>query len=174
MPRDTSTDTLTADAVNRYVPILSLLNGWGIQADNSKAVYAGWALPLPREPFPAAYVYVAGQTHDYQQGTGSHRDTTTIMIRIVGGPATPNFRFNPELTVYGMITGVVNELSYRRFLEDPTNNDEPFRYIDSEGKLKVGAIGRITAFNYGGDQGLYAGIDIPTTVGWFINIGRIG
>lgn len=175
MPRDTSTDTITDDLLNAYVPVLSVLGGWGVNADGSKAVYSGLALPFPVEPFPQCHIFLSGQTHDFKQGTGSRRDIDTITIRILGGPTTPGYKFNTEHATYQMITAVVNELTYRRFLEDPTNNNQPFRYIDSEGKLAVGNIGRITAFAYSGTQGQgsFSGIDIPTTVGLFINIGRL-
>lgn len=172
MARDTATDTITLDLIQAYVRVISLVEGWGVVTPYGVAVYGNLGLPFPREPFPACYVYFAGEEHDFRQGTGLRRDTEHINARIIGGPITPGYKFLPEDKVYQVLKGVVNELTYRRYLEDPTSNDAPFRYIDPEGKLTVGSIGRIQGFNYG-EQGTFVGIEVPTTVMLAIKLGRL-
>lgn len=168
-----SFDAITDDLIKAFVPILSLVSGWGVLADGSKAVYGGLLLPFVQEPFPCAYIYMAGVTHDFGQGTGLRRDLYQVNVRLLGGPLTPSYRFNPEHQAYKMFTGVTNELTYRRYLEDPTNNNAPFRYIDPQSKLTISNSGqRIQAFDYA-EQGKFAGIEIPTTIGLQLNIGRL-
>lgn len=167
MARDTSFDGITDDLIERYVAVLSRLNGWG----SREAVYNG--LIIPQEPFPAAYVYLSSQPHDYAQGTSFRRDINNVVIRILGGPETPGYKANPWRAAYSMVTAVVNELDYRPYLQDPTTtNNDPFRYIVPEGQLQVGMVGRIQSFPYS-DQGMFIGIEIPTTVTLAFNIGRI-
>lgn len=172
MTRDTSTDAITAALIDRYAVILRTLAGWGILADSSTAVYPGLWLPLPQEPFPAAYVYLAGVQHDFTQGRGIRRDICTITVRILGGPITPGYKFNPETKVYEMVTAVVNELGFRPFLQDPTDGNAPFRYLDPNTRQSIGAVGRIAGFSYG-EQGNFVGIEIPSTCPLIIPMGRI-
>lgn len=172
MPRDTSTDPITKALIERYVPIISQVSGWGELTSGDKAIYPQLGLPQPQEPFPAAYIYLANQTHDWTQGQGIRRDINTINIRIIGGPITPGYKFVPELKVYEVLTGVVNELTYRPYLQDPDKNNEPFRYLDPNQHQTVGQIGRIGVFNYS-DQGGYIGIEIPSIVALIFKIGRV-
>lgn len=167
MARDTSFDNITDGLIERYLTVLSPLNGWG----SPDAVYNG--LIIPQEPFPAAYIYLASQPHDYAQGSSFRRDINNVVIRILGGPETPGYKANPWRAAYSMVTAVVNELDYRPYLQDPRagENDAPFRYIAPEGKLQVGQVGRIQSFPYS-DQGMFIGIEIPTTVVLAFNIGR--
>src|SRR5579859_3344529 len=155
MPRDFTFDQIVDTLIQRYVTVLSPLTGWGQLTNPAQAaVYPHLGLPMPQEPFPAAYIYLAGQQHDFSQGESIRRDLNQVNIRIIGGPITPGYKVNAESAVYKMITAVVNELDYRPYLQDPTNNDSPFRYIDPNGKLTVGQVGRIQGYNYG-DQGGY-------------------
>lgn len=172
MPRDTTNDAIVDSLIQRYVTVLKPLSGWG-QATAGAAVYGELGLPMPQEPFPACYVYLAGQTHDYSQGTSIRRDINNIMLRIIGGPITPQYKYDAERKVYQMVTAVVSELDYRPYLQDPTNSDAPFRYLDPNGKLSVGNIGRIQGFNYGADLGSYIGIEIPTTAVLIFNVPRL-
>lgn len=170
MARDTSFDGITDDLIQRFVTILKPLAGWG-QLAGSGAVYGELGLPVPTEPFPCCHVYLAGQSHDYS-ASGFRRDINAVTLRIIGGPSTPGYKVHPERSVYSMITAVVNELDYRTYLQDPTNNNEAFRYIAPEGQLQVGAVGRIQAFSYA-DQGMFIGIEVPTVIVLTFNIGRI-
>jgi len=169
MPRPTDTDGLNAVIIARHAALLGTLTGWGTFSDLSPAIYPTLDTPMPQEPFPCAYVYFEDETHDYLGGTGYRCDVTTTMTRILGGPVTPHYQFNPEQKVYEMLKGVVNVYSYFRYLEDPLTN-EPMK-LDPEYKLSVGTIGKIRYFNYK-DLGLFAGIEVPTTVGFKIHVGR--
>lgn len=171
MTRTTSFDAITDDLIQRYVAVLKPLAGWG-QVGGTGAVYGELGLPMPAEPFPACYVYLAGQQHDYSGGSSLRRDLNTVTLRIIGGPSTPGYKVHPERAVYAMVTAVVNELDYRPYLQDPSNSDAPFRYMDAAGKLQVGTVGRIQAFGYS-DQGSYIGIEIPTLVALQFNMGRL-
>lgn len=180
MARDTSTDQITNDLIQRYVTILSPLAGWGVLRDSSKAVYPQLGLPTPQQPFPAAYIYVRGITSDWKMlHQGVRRDTYTIGIRLLGGEVTPytvvsGGLFNgvfPEIAVYKMITAVLNELTYRPFLNDPITN-EAFRYIDPNSAASVLPIGQVTGFAYGEKQA-FIGIEIPASVSLQVNIGRV-
>lgn len=174
MPRDVTIDSITDTLIQRYVLILANLAGWGTLASGAKAVYPHLGLPFPQEPFPAGYVYLAGVTPDQTQGTGIRRDVYAVTVRIIGGPGTPNYRVNAESAAYQMVTGVLNELFYRPYLQDPTagQNNAPFRYVDPNGKLKLGNPGRITNIAYA-DQGGFIGIEIPTTIALIFDVGRV-
>lgn len=171
MARNTSTDDITLRCINRYVPILKLLTGWGLLNGNVPAVYAGLGLPFPQEPFPAAYIYLAAQRHA-RPSTGIRYDYLTITVRIIGGPVTPTYKFDAEDKVYSMITGVKNELFYRQYLEDPTSNNAPFDLILPEEKMTIKDTGRIQVFQYP-PQGGFIGYEVPTTVGLNIKVGRL-
>lgn len=171
MPRDTSTDRIAYDLLLAWQKVLENLTGWGTLASGAKAVYANLGLPQPQEPFTAAYIYIGGVYSDFGQGTGVVRFTYTVTTRILGGPMTPRYKTVPELESAKMLQAVMSELSYRRYLEDPTNNDTPFRYIDPEGKVKLNPVSRIQGFGYS-DQGTYIGIEVPGTVMLAIPIGR--
>jgi hypothetical protein len=176
MPPPSSLDQLTNDLIKAYVPIVALAPGWGQLTSGAYAVYPELGLPQPQRPFPAAYIYLAGQTRDMREGTGLMFDISEIRIRIIGGPITPGSVGStglpdpPEILVYKMVTATKNQLSYRRFLEDPITKT-PFRYIDPANKLVIGQAGRIQGFNYS-DQGTYVGLEIPTTIGLTFDIGR--
>lgn len=171
MARDTSTDQIGYDLIIAWQKVIANLSGWGTLASGGKAVYPDLGLPQPQEPFPAAYIYVAGISPDTGQGTGIVRFTYTVTTRIIGGPMTPRYKTVPELEAYKLVQAVENELSYRRYLEDPTNNNTPFRYIDPEGKVKVIPSTRIQVFAYS-DQGGFIGIEVPATVMLSVHIGR--
>ncbi len=175
MARDVTLDGITDTLIIRYVTVLSPLAGWGTLAGTTnRAVYPHLGLPMPSEPFPAGYVYLAGVSHA-PLGTGQRMDTYRINIRILGGPVTPTYKVQPESAVYQMVTAVTSELLYRPFLQDPTagQNNAPFRYLDTKNPVTVGDLGRIQAFSYGADQGAFVGIEIPTTVGLTIHVGRL-
>lgn len=174
MARDTTNDGITDTLIQRYVTVLMPLSGWGTVSGATKAVYAHLGLPFPQEPYPAAYVYLAGVRHDFTIGSGQRIDLYSVTIRIIGGPASPTYKVNAESAAYQMVTAVTSELLYRPYLQDPTvgQNDAPFRYLDPKAKLTVGDVGRIQAYQYG-DQGAYIGIEIPTTVGLTIHVGRV-
>ena len=173
MSRDTSTDTITSSLIERYCIILRQLDGWGVLADTTKAVYHGLYASQPQEPFPCAFVYLQGIVPDYSQGRGLRRDVCTIGVRILGGPVTPNYKFNAEEKMYEMITGVVNALAYRPFLENPLDNDEAFRYLDPNDRQHTSPLGRVQNFNYS-DKGNYVGIDVPCIAPLRIPFGRVG
>lgn len=170
MARDTSFDTLTDDLLVAFVNVLSPLDGWG-RIGSTPSVYPHLGLPLPQEPFPACYLDCSMRP-DYGQGTSVRRDLYTVFIRMIGGPATPGYKFNPEVAVNQMLTAVVNELDYRPFLQDPSNNNTPFRYLDPAGKVAVLDTGRTRAFSYS-DQGNYIGRELTVSVGLQVNVGRI-
>lgn len=172
MPRDTSTDQITNDLITVWAKIVANVSGWGVLSNGNKAVYPNLGFPQPQEPFPAGYIYLMGQSPDLVQGTGLRRDTITIATRIIGGPLTNEYATVPEIEVYKLITAVANELTYRRYLEDPTNNNQPFRYIDPQGKVTLQPYGRIRAFGYP-SQGSYVGIELPATVILAIPVGRL-
>ena len=169
MARDTTTDDITLRLVDRLAEILRQLSGWGVLADGSKAVYAGLLLPFPQEPFPCGYCFVEAQDIDQTQGTGYHYITNFLVVRILGGPVTPKYRVNPERSVYSVLSGVVNELAYRRYLEDV--NGAPFPNIAPEGKLTVGRPRGMRKIDYG-EQGGFAGMEVPATVKLSIHVGR--
>ena len=181
MARDTSTDQITNDLIQRYVNILSPLAGWGVLRDGTKSVYPNLGLPMPQEPFPAAYVYVSGIAFDWGLlHQGIRRDIYTIGIRILGGMATPYtvvssglFKGDfPEIAVYKMITSVVNELTYRPFLNDPISNNA-FRYLDPNSRASVNPITRVTNYSYS-EQGSFIGMEVPASVTLIIKQGRAG
>ncbi len=174
MARDVTNDAITDTLIQRYVTVLSPLAGWPTVSGTTKAVYPHLGLPMPQEPFPAAYVYLAGVRHS-PQGSGQRLDTCMIAIRVLGGPVTPGYKFNAESKVYQMVTAITSELQYRPYLQDPTagQNNAPFRYIDTRAPVTVGDVGKIQAFSYGIDQGSWVGIEVPTTVGLTIHVGRI-
>lgn len=180
MARDTSTDGIAKDLIQRYVDILSTLAGWGTKTDSSRAVYPLLSIPYVQEPFPLGLIYLASVTHDWGLiHQGIRTDFYTTNIRIIGGAVSPSTRIPsgvmtgeiPELACYRMISGVTSELDYRPFLNDPTTG-EAFRYVDPNATQIVGNVSRITAFNFG-DAGNYIGIEIPTTVGLRIKVGRL-
>ena len=172
MARDTSTDDITKSLIERYVAIEKQLSGWGVFTSGDKAVYPELGLPMPQEPFPAMYIYVSGVAYDWSLlHQGIRRDTYTINLRLIGGPITPNYKFVPEIKVYEMLTGVVNELVYRPFLNDPITG-EAFRYCDPNNRAIVGNVGRITGYSYG-EQGAYVGIEVPAVVSLLIRLGRL-
>ncbi len=170
-PPPWSFDSVTDDLISAYVRVVSLISGWGVLSSGAVAVYPSLSLPFPAEPFPSAYIYLAGQTGDQLQGTGTRKDITSVNVRILGGPATPDYKFNAEHKTYQMLTPVKNVLSYYRYLEDVSNNNTPFRYIAPENKVTIGNVGRIQAFSYEG-VGKFIGIEVPTTVGLLLNVGR--
>jgi hypothetical protein len=114
-------------------------------------------------------VYLAGLNPVFDS-TGNRHDTYTVNTRIIGGPATQPANVNPERRVYSMITGVINQLTYSRYLEDPSSG-LPFRYIDPQLKVQVAPIGHIQTFDYG-SLGKFIGIDIPSNVMLTIHVGR--
>lgn len=186
MARDTSTDQITNDLIQRYVTILSPLAGWGVlrpvppAPTGLAAVYPQLGLPTPQQPFPAAYIYVRGLSFDWTLlHQGIRKDIYTLGIRLLGGEVTPytvvaGGLFNgdyPEIAVYKMLTACINELTYRPFLNDPTTN-EAFRYLSPDSKASVLPIGQVTGFSYGEKQA-FIGIEIPASVTLQIKIGRV-
>lgn len=185
MARDTATDTISNDLIQRYVSIISLLDGLGIVTDASgtptgKAVYPNLGVPMPQEPFPSVYVYVGGIQSDWGLlHQGIRRDTYTVNLRLIGGMATPRTVVAqgtyegdyPEVVSYKLLTGIINELTYRPFLNDPITN-EAFRYLDPNSKASTLPIAGIRSFNYS-EQGNFIGIEIPASVTLQIKINRI-
>lgn len=181
MARDTATDQITNDLIQRYKTILSPLAGWGVLRDTSKAVYPQLGLPSPQQPFPAAYIYARGINFNWDLlHQGIRRDIYTIGIRILGGEVTPytvvagglfagDF---PEIAVYKMLTACLNELTYRPFLNDPADNAS-FRYLDPKNPASTLPIGQITGYSYGEKQA-FIGIEIPASVSLLIKVGRAG
>ena len=169
MARDTVTDDITLRLVDRLAEVLALLSGWGVLSSGEKAVYSGLLLPFPQEPFPCGYCYVEAQDVDQAQGTGYHYINNFLVVRILGGPVTPKYRINPERSVYTMASAVVNELAYRRYLENQAG--KAFPNIAPDGKLTVGRPRGIRKIDYG-EQGGFAGMEIPATVKLAIHVGR--
>ncbi len=180
MARDTSTDQISNDLIQRYKAILAPLTGWGVLRDQSTAVYPQLGLPQPQQPFPAAYIFLRGIVSDWGlMHQGIRRDTYTIGIRILGGEVTPYTVVSgglfagdfPEVAVYKMVTAVLNTLTYNPFLNDPVTN-VAFRYLDPNAKASTLPIGNITGFSYG-DKQSFIGVEILATCVLQIKIGRL-
>lgn len=173
-------DTITDELIQAYVAVIATASNIPVLDSGpnagTPAVYGTLGLPLPTEPFPAVYVYVAGIASE-PMGTGVWLDRYSVTVRILGGQVSPGtiqmvngVPYYPERAVYQVLTGVVNVLRFRRFLENPITG-VPFRYLAPREELKVGPIGRITAFQYA-EQGGFVGIEVQTTVGLSLNVGR--
>ena len=170
--RDTSFDNITYTLLTAFVNVLSPLSGWGQLGDGSYAVYPHLGLPMPQEPFPALYMDCEARP-DYTSGSSIRNDNYLVFLRMIGGPATPGYQFNPEDKVNQMLTAIINELDYRPFLQDPSNNDTPFRYLAPGATAHVVDSGRTRAFNYS-DQGNFIGRELVVQIGLRFNVGRIG
>lgn len=169
--RDTSFDTYTYDLLTAFVKVLRPLSGLG-QVGGTGAVYPHLGLPMPQEPFPAIYCYLGGVRCDYTQGSAVRVDTVTVVLRVLGGPVTPTYKVNPEDAVNRLVTAIINELDYRPYLQDPSNNDAPRRYLAPSTKVRVEQVGRIQGFAYG-DQGAYVGTELTCTAALQFHMARL-
>jgi hypothetical protein len=161
MPRDTSTDQIIYDLLQRVALILAPLSGLG-QVGGTGAAYPRLGLPQPQEPFPAIYCYEGGVQRDYSHGTSTRRDVVTVNCRVIGGPSTPNYRINPEDEAMKLINAIANELDYRPFLQAPSDG-APFRYVDPQGKVTILTASRPQEYRYG-DLGGFIGCEQPFSV----------
>lgn len=171
MARDTSFDTYTYDLLQAFAAVLRPLDGLG-QVGGTGAVYPRLGLPMPQEPFPAVYCYVGGVRCDYTQGSADRIDTITVVLRVLGGPVTPQYKVNPEDAVNKLVTAIINELDYRPYLQDPTNNNAPLRYLAPATKMRVEQVGRIQGFPYG-DAGALVGIELTCTAALLFHMPRL-
>lgn len=171
MSRDTSFDNYTYTLLTAFVNVLRPLDGLG-QVGGTGAVYPRLGLPMPQEPFPAVYCYLGGVKPDYTFSAADRLDSVTVVLRVLGGPVTPMYKVNPEDAVNKLVTAIINELDYRPYLQDPSNNNAPLRYIAPRSKVMVSQVGRIQGFAYS-DQGAFVGVELTCTVDLLFHMPRL-